>query len=86
MSQEKVAKYKETKANRKEIMKKEKRARRVRNTVIAVVGIVVLGWVGVSGVQYLQENKPRLETEVDFTAIDDYTSTLVEEEKQNNDG
>ena len=81
MSQEKVAKYKESKANRKEIMKKEKRARRVRNTVIAVVGIVVLGWVGVSGVQYLQENKPRLETEVDFTAIDDYTSTLVEEEK-----
>ena len=80
MSQEKVAKYKESKANRKEIIKKEKRARRVRNTVIAVVGLVVIAWVGVSGVKYLQENQPRLETKVDFTAIDDYTSTLTSED------
>ena len=34
MSQEKVAKYKEQKANRKEIMKKEKRARIFRNAVV----------------------------------------------------
>ena len=37
MSQEKVAKYKEAKANRKQTMKKEKRARLIRNIVTGVV-------------------------------------------------
>lgn len=37
MSQEKVDRYKEQKANRKEIMKKEKRMRVLRNTVAGLV-------------------------------------------------
>ena len=79
MSQEKVAKYKEAKANRKEIMKKEKRARRVRKIVAGVVCAAVVGWVGYSAVAYYQENKPRLDVEVDYSAIDEYTATLTEE-------
>ena len=78
MSQEKVAKYKEAKANRKEIMKKEKQARRVRNTIAAVVCVVVLGWLGYSAVDYLQNNQPRHDVEVDFSAIDDYAEELAE--------
>ena len=79
MSQEKVAKYKEAKANRKEIMKKEKQARRVRNTIACVVCVVILGWLGYSAVDYLQNNQPRHNVEVDFSAIDEYAGTLVEE-------
>lgn len=78
MSQEKVAKYKESKANRKAIMQKEKQARRIRNTVAAVVCLVALGWVGYSAVDYLQNNKARYEVEVDYSAIDDYAETLTE--------
>lgn len=79
MSQEKVAKYKESKANRKEIMKKQKQARRVRNTVAGIICVVLVGWVGYSAVTYLQENKPRQEVEVDYSAIDEYTETLAGE-------
>ena len=79
MSQEKVAKYKESKANRKEIMKKQKQARRVRNTVAGIICVVLVGWVGYSAVTYLQENKPRQEVEVDYTAVDEYTETLAGE-------
>ncbi len=78
MSQEKVAKYKESKANRKELMKKEKQARQVRRIVAGIIGVVVLGWVGYSAVTYLQENQPRQEVEVDYSAIDEYTETLAE--------
>lgn len=78
MSQEKVTKYKESKANRKELMKKEKQARQVRRIVAGVVCVVLLAWVGYSGVTYLQENKPRQEVEVDYTVIDEYTDNLAE--------
>ncbi len=79
MSQEKVAKYKESKANRKELMKKEKQARQVRRVVAGVVCAVVLAWVGYSAVTYLQENQPRQEVQVDYTAIDEYADTLAGE-------
>ena len=79
MSQEKVAKYKESKANRKEIMKKQKQTRLIRNTVVGIICVVLVGWVGYSAVTYLQENKPRQEVEVDNTAVDEYTETLAGE-------
>ena len=60
-------------------MQKEKQARRIRNTVAAVVCLVALGWVGYSAVDYLQNNQPRHNVEVDFSAIDEYAGTLVEE-------
>ena len=78
MSQEKVTKYKEAKANRKELMKKEKKAKQVRKVIAGIVCVVVLGWVGYSAVTYLQENQPRQEVEVDYSAIDEYADTLAE--------
>ena len=50
MSQEKVDRYKEQKANRKETMKKKKRASVIRNAVGSVVLVAVIAWVGYSGV------------------------------------
>ena len=78
MSQEKVTKYKETKANRKETMKKQKQAKMLRNTVMAVVAVAVLGWVGYSAVDYYQNNQPRESVEVDYSAVDDYLESISE--------
>ena len=78
MSQEKVTKYKEAKANRKETMKKQKQAKMIRNTVMAVVVVAVLGWVGFSAVDYYQKNQPRESVEVDYSAVDDYLESISE--------
>lgn len=78
MSQEKVTKYKEAKANRKETMKKQKQAKMIRNTVMAVVVVAVLGWVGYSAVDYYQKNQPRESVEVDYSEVDDYLESISE--------
>ena len=82
MSQEKVTKYKEAKLNRKETMKKQKRARLVRNTVVGIVCLAALVWVGFSAVDYYKNHKPRLNVEVDYSAIEDYAGSLSGEEVQ----
>lgn len=76
MSQEKVERYKEQKANRKKTMKKEKIQRIVRNSAAVVVFVAALGWVGYSGVTYIIDNQPREEVEVDYTAVNDYETAL----------
>lgn len=80
MSQEKVARYKEQKANRKEIMKKAKRAKILRNSIAGVVLAAVVGWVGYSAVAFYIDNLPRPSVDVDYNAISDYESSLSEEE------
>lgn len=74
MSQEKVAKYKEAKANRKETMKKEKRAKMLRNGIAGLIVIAVIGWVGYSAVDYVQNSGPGTPVEVDYSAITDYAA------------
>ena len=78
MSQEKVAKYKEAKANRKEMMKKQKRVKMLRSTVIGVICVAVLGWIGYSAVDFYQNNQPRDSVEVDYAAVDDYLESITE--------
>ena len=72
MSQEKVKRYKEQKANRKEIMKKEKRASIVRNVIAAVVLVVIVGWLGYSAVDFYIDNLPREVVDVDYNVISEY--------------
>ena len=76
MSQEKVAKYKEEKANRKAIMKKQKRVRILTKCVSVVVLVLVLGWIGKSGVETYLDSRPRTEVEVDYTAVTNYQQGL----------
>lgn len=77
MSQAKVEKYKEQKANRKQTMKKEKIQKIVRNSIAAVVVVAALGWVGYSGVTTIIDNIPREEVKVDYNAISNYESALT---------
>ena len=46
MSQEKVDRYKNEKANRKKIMKKQKAMHIVRNTIMSVAALALIGWLG----------------------------------------
>lgn len=81
MSQEKVDRYKEQKANRKETMKKAKRAELIRNCVASVVLVAVIGWVGYSGVTYIIKHQPRPEVDVNYTSVADYVEGLTAEEE-----
>ena len=76
MSQAKVEKYKEQKANRKQTMKKEKVQSIVRNSIAAGVVVAAIGWVGYSGVTTIIDNIPREEVKVDYNAISNYESAL----------
>ena len=82
MSQEKVNKYKEQKANRKETMRKEKRASLIRNVVAGVVLVATIGWVGYSGVTYIIKHQPRPEVDVNYTSVADYVEGLNKEDEQ----
>lgn len=80
MSQEKVDRYKEEKANRKETMKKQKRQRVLRNTAVGIVCAAVVGWVGYSGYQSLVKNQPVETAEIDYSSVVEYLTGLTEAE------
>lgn len=82
MSQEKVARYKEEKANRKSIMRKQKITKAIGNTVAAVILVAVVGWLGYSGVTYYLDNRPVPSVEVDYTALTDYETSLTTDETE----
>ena len=82
MSQEKVDKYKEYKANKKKIWKKEKMLHRLEMSVIAVVCVVFIGWVGFSVYDKAVNTDEAIAAnavELDTGAIDDYISSVEAE-------
>lgn len=76
MSQEKVARYKEEKANRKSMMKKEKRKDFFRKCIVGVVALGLVGWIGYSVYNMYESNKPRQTAEVDYSEINNYIDNL----------
>lgn len=78
MSQAKVDRYKQEKANRKETMKKEKTASVVRRTVAAVVAVALIGWAGYSAVNAYSSYQPNEAVEIDYTAVDELNTNLSE--------
>ena len=84
MSQEKVDKYKEYKANKAKIIKKEKMVRRIEIGAIAVVAAAFIGWIGFS--IYAEKNDPTSATatvtQMDATALDEYITSLSESEAE----
>lgn len=79
MSQEKVARYKEEKANRKTIMKKEKRKHFFRKCVVSVAAAALVVWIGYSAYHMYENSRPRQMAEVDYTAFDAYLESLTAE-------
>lgn len=75
MSQEKVNRYKEEKANRKEILAKEKRKQAVTKVVAAVIALALVCWIGYS--VYDMATRPDTSTiEMDASALDSYLSSM----------
>ena len=79
MSQEKVARYKEEKANRKAIMKKEKRKHFLRKCTVGVVALALVGWIGYSAYGMYVSSIPRQVAEIDYSEVDNYLQGLTTE-------
>ncbi len=78
MSQEKVDRYKEQKAHRQEIYKKEKRILALEKAAGVLVCAAVVAWIGYSvygKVTAIQDAKV-IETVMDATAIDEYLTEM----------
>lgn len=83
MSQEKVDRYKEEKAKRAQIQKKEKRVLLLEKITIGAVCLAVASWIGYSayGVASRAADKEKQETvttEMDVNALTDYLQGLNE--------
>lgn len=80
MSQAKVDKYKEEKANRQQIIKKQKRMHRFEMTAIALVCAVFVGWIGYSVYDKVSSGDGSRETVVfDAGAVQNYITELAAE-------
>ncbi len=77
MSQDKVNRYKEEKANRQKLMAKEKRKNMIRKCSGIVIGIAVIGWLGFSVYNWVQTGLPREELVVDYSAIEGYMNDFT---------
>lgn len=78
MSQEKVDKYKQEKANRQQIMRREKLVRRLEYGGITVVLAAAVVWFSVAVYKNVEAGKPveKTTTEMDVTALQNYLSGL----------
>ena len=76
MSQAKVDKYKQEKANRKKIMKKEKRERALRTFICVLVSLAILGFLGWSIYDKYNEKK---NANQQITLSEEEMSSLMEQ-------
>ena len=80
MSQAKVDYRKEQKRNIKKTVRTRKITTAMRTTVVAIVLVAAVAWLGYSGVSkymdYRKENTKTVTTPVDLTAISDYLTTV----------
>ncbi len=81
MSQEKVDRYKQEKANRKQNVKKEKLKNTLRKCGVGIVGLALIGWIGYSAYGTYEAKKPQQEAHIDYTALTDLQTELAEMNK-----
>ncbi len=76
MSQEKVDRYKEEKANRKQNMKKEKAANAVRKCIVTVCGLLLVGWIGYSAYDIYDSGKEPQKVQIDYQSFDTFAQDI----------
>ena len=81
MSQEKVDRYKQEKANRKKIMKKQRLMSVLRKTVLSLVALALVGWIGYSAYDTYDSNKERKVAEINYDALNTYINGLTQTEE-----
>ncbi len=77
MSQAKVDRYKQEKANRKKIMAKEKLKHNLSVFVGCLVLAAIVGWAGYSAYNIYENNKPTVTTYANLDSINDYLNGLT---------
>ena len=84
MSQKKVDAYKQQKANRQKIIKKEKRILMLEKLAALVICIAAVCWVGYSVYGKIAADKEKVvvDTSLDVTALQDYVSDLNAEDTE----
>ena len=78
MSQEKVDRYKQEKANRKKIMRKQRAMSFVRKAVLTLAALALVGWLGYSAYATYESDQERVVAEVNYDSITDYLNSLSE--------
>lgn len=76
MSQAKVDRYKEEKANRKKIIAQEKRKHMISVICGWAVVIALLGWAGYSAYNIYENNKPMETVYTNLDSINTYLTSL----------
>ena len=76
MSQEKVDRYKQQKANRKKIMRKQRVMSIVRKGVLTLAALALVAWLGYSAYDMYESGKERVVAEVNYDAVTDYLNGL----------
>lgn len=80
MSQAKVDRYKEEKANRRKIIAKEKRKHLAGIICGWVIAIGIVGWAGFSAYNAYEKSRPVETIYANLDAVNNYTSSLDTEE------
>lgn len=80
MSQKKVDAYKQEKANRAQIIKREKMIAKIEKAAAIVICIAAVGWIGFSVKDKAEqaEQQVQMETVMDTSALVAYLDTLTE--------
>ena len=82
MSQAKVDKYKQEKANRKQTVAKQKVKSMIAKVCASVVGIALAAWIVVSGVLFVIDNRPVKKFFVKLDAVENYLEALTKDETE----
>ena len=80
MSQEKVNRYKEEKANRKQLLAKEKRHKFFMKICGGVIALALVCWLGYS-VYDMATRPDTSDIAINTTALDDYLGGLEEQQE-----
>ena len=76
MSQAKVDRYKEEKANRKKNTRKQRIMSVVRKCVLSLVALALVGWLGYSAYGTYEAKQPRDVVEINYDAVQNYLNDL----------
>ena len=72
MSQKKVDYYKQAKANRKREEKKKNLRKAFDYTILGLIALAIVVWIGWSAYDMYESKRPRAVAEVDYSAVSDY--------------
>lgn len=78
MSQEKVDRYKNQKANRKKIMRKQRMMNVLRKAVLSLAALALVGWLGYSAYNTYSSNQEREMASVNYDSLNTYLNGLAE--------